>query len=128
MSDRISGIFMIRNVATGKALIGKASNLRIAKRKYFRDMSRGGSPNINFFLRKDYSDWGEDNFEFEVIEYCEIGELQQKKNYYIDFYSNTNGTELYNLDMLEKIRKPSKEHRKSISKALKGFNCCRRCV
>ena len=102
-ADRKSGIFAIRNIATGKMLIGRSYDLRIAKNKHFRDLRKGNR--TNRFLQEDFDLWEEENFEFEVVEYCDPEKLQERKDYYIDFYANINGSELYNMDVIEKLRK-----------------------
>lgn len=88
------GIYKITNKVNGKIYIGQSSNLigRWVKHKNFLKNDN----HHNRHLQAAWNKYGEDNFIFEVIEECDIDELDDKENYWINYYdSYHNG---YNLD------------------------------
>ncbi|MCE5248600.1 GIY-YIG nuclease family protein [bacterium] len=57
------GVYLIRNLATGKVLVGSSVNLPAARNRFI-DMGSHG----NAELQEDYKKYGANNFSFEVVE------------------------------------------------------------
>lgn len=77
-----SGIYKITCTATSKFYIGSAVNLMQRKGTHFYYLRQGKHPNIH--LQNSYNKYGEKYFVFEVIERCELGQLIQQEQHYID--------------------------------------------
>ena len=75
------GVYQVLNKQTGKRYIGE-SEIPNKRRKDHWSYLRGGyhdNPN----LQKAYDKYGEDAFEFEMIEHCEPSQLKQRETYWI---------------------------------------------
>jgi group I intron endonuclease len=72
---REMGVFQIRNKANGKILIGSAKDLngKINSNKFQLKTGR----HYNQALQKDYNQYGENNFSFEVLDYLKPTENQK---------------------------------------------------
>lgn len=141
--ERISGIYKITCVPTGKVYIGQSCD--IYNRWYMHKWELNKQKHGNSYLQHAWNKYGENNFNFEIIEPCDEAIIDDKEKYYIDFYKSTDKNKGFNLDSggnlnkkhspetIEKIRqaqlgeksplyqKPlSKEHREKISKTMKG--------
>lgn len=63
------GIYQIKNLINGKILIGSSMNLN-GKANSFRFQLKMGS-HMNSELQKDYNNFGDENFSFEIIDTLE---------------------------------------------------------
>lgn len=79
------GVYYIQNKITKQLYIGQSKNLKIRKRKHF-SMLRNNS-HFNKYLQRSFNKYGEKNFEFKVIEYCEPSQLDKLEIAYINFYN-----------------------------------------
>ena len=63
------GVYQIKNTANGKIFIGSSKNLpgKLNSQKFQLDL---GS-HMNTELQNDYTNFGSDNFTFEVLDYLE---------------------------------------------------------
>lgn len=86
MREIKSGIYAITNKTNGKMYIGQSGDLHhrlTAHRSYLR---RGAHHNRH--LQASWNKYGEDNFEFSVLEECGLEELDSKEQYYIDKFNS----------------------------------------
>lgn len=115
------GIYKITNLTNGKMYIGQAKDIekRWSKHKY-------SSQKENQVLYRAIRKYGIENFEFEIIQECDIKELDNLEIYYIQYYNtyihseNSNG---YNMTIggdATRGNKLSEETKLKISKANKG--------
>jgi group I intron endonuclease len=63
------GIYKIENLINGKVLIGSSKNLP-GKANSYRFQLKQGS-HMNRGLQRDYIQFGEENFDFSVVDYLE---------------------------------------------------------
>lgn len=92
--EKVSAIYAIRNVVSGKMYIGSATNLynRFAvHRRYLRT-----GKHFNKHLQSSWTKYGEENFIFGIIEYTEYENLVQKEEYYIQLYKSNKPEKGYN--------------------------------
>ena len=77
-----SGIYKIINVINNKIYIGSASNIenRFATHKN----SLRNNKHHSIYLQRSWNKYGDLNFNFEIIEYCEKLELLNREQYYLD--------------------------------------------
>lgn len=72
------GVFQIRNTVNGKVYIEASVNLDKIWNRHFTELKAGGHRNVS--LQKDWNDFGEDNFKYEIL-----SEIQQEENKSIDY-------------------------------------------
>ena len=110
-----SGIYMWRNLDSGKIYVGSAKNLGIRLKGYYNinQLTRVTNMHINRALLK----WGYSSFSLSILEYCSIDVLIQREQYYLDLLKpdynicTTAGSTLGKLHSLvakEKISKTKK--------------------
>lgn len=88
------GIYSIKNKANGKMYTGQSSDIENRWVKHINFLKNGKHHNKH--LQAAWKFYGEENFEFSVIEECTEKELNQKEQYYIKLYDTYNSG--YNLD------------------------------
>jgi group I intron endonuclease len=92
-----SGIYMILNTVNNKKYIGSTSRtLKQRKAEHVSDLRN--NKHHSDHLQKSYNKYGEDSFEFIVIEYIEDkSKLIEREQLWIDYYHSTNGKHGYNV-------------------------------
>ena len=85
MRDIICGIYYIKNLINNKYYIGQSINIyeRWIREKYhlnFMDKA------WNIHLQNAWKKYGQDNFEFAVVEECDKDELNNREIYWIQYY------------------------------------------
>lgn len=75
-SENQAGVFQIRNTKNGKILVLATMNLKTINGKRF-ELRMGSSMNVE--LQKEWKEYGEDAFAFEILEI-----LEQKKDEFFD--------------------------------------------
>ncbi len=68
------GVFQIRNAVNQKILVESSINLDAIWNRYRFALNMGGHPNTD--LQKEWKEFGEDNFAFEVL--AEVKEQEDK--------------------------------------------------
>lgn len=79
------GIYKITNKETGKAYIGQSNDIN---RRFKEHQTIGGKSRIpvDIAIQK----YGKDSFLYEVIEECNIEELNQRETYWIQYFNTVN--------------------------------------
>lgn len=95
------GIYQIVNKSNGRRYVGKSTNITNRWNKHLLDLlNRNHS---NKYLQKDFSRVGYSGFTFELIELCEVFELDNLEKHYISLL-NTNDYNIVGINR-EKINK-----------------------
>jgi group I intron endonuclease len=116
-----SGIYIIKNLKSGKCYIGKDSKLPKRWQHHRRHLILNNHENK--LLQRAWNKYGENNFSCDILEYCSNEELSKREIYYIESL-NTKTPKGYNLTgggdgcQLGATRPPNV--RKKISKSLTG--------
>ena len=90
------GIYKIKNKVNGKVYIGQS--IRIEKRWIDHKKTLRSNSHRNIYLQNAWNKYGEENFIHEIIEECDISELNDKEIYWIKYYNSTDSSCGYNLD------------------------------
>ena len=120
----LAGVYEIRNVATGDFYIGSSCNLksRLAEHRWKLSNNR----HVNAHLQNAWNKYGEENFEFLPIEFCENEVLTEREQYYIDTikprYNKTMDV-IRQIPSKESIRKHSETKRKMFKDGTLIPNC-----
>lgn len=117
--NKKSGIYKITNLVNQKIYIGKAVDTKdrwYSHKSYFKS-----GKHCNKHLQRAWDKYGEENFKYEIIEYCGLDILEEREKYWIK-YHNTNLIG-YNMTLggegaLGRI--VTEEHREKLRKANKG--------
>jgi group I intron endonuclease len=92
------GIYCIRNIVNNKVYIGKSKNIyqRIIQHKHLLKIK---SKDENEYLINSYHKYGDENFEYFVLEFLENDEklVAERELYWIKIYNSLNPTKGYNL-------------------------------
>lgn len=118
------GIYIIINLKNGKKYLGSAKIFRRRARYHFYMLER--NKHTNKYLQRSFNKCGKDNFEFKIIEFCEINQCLDIEQKYLDeiFLLNNHSKLYYNI--AHNATSPmfglrlSKESRLKVSKAFKG--------
>lgn len=92
--EKISGIYCIENLITHKKYIGQSKNIyrRWRDHKYYLRSNTHQNPH----LQRAWNKYGEENFNFCIIETCNLINLHDREIYYIELYNTTNEKYGYN--------------------------------
>ncbi|UBH07830.1 GIY-YIG nuclease family protein [Macrococcus armenti] len=98
-------IYAMRNTVNGKVYIGHTINLEKRMKNHLYKLRKG--IHINKEIQRDYNEYGEDVFEFEVI--TEVDNLKQSErinleNKYIELYQ----TKIFGYNLLDRNEKGRK--------------------
>lgn len=83
-----SGIYAIKNKMNNKMYIGQSVNVN--KRKSYHLWLLRNNSHFNPKLQNAFNKYGEENFEFVILEKCNKEELDDKEIEYINRYNTTN--------------------------------------
>ena len=118
---RQSGIYCIENVINHKKYIGQSVDIDSRWRHHKNELK--SNIHFNDYLQKAWNKYGEENFDFYVVEFCDVDQLDDLEVYYIDLYETLNRDKGYNLTSGGTFNKTySDETRIKISNALKGHS------
>ena len=109
------GIYSIFNVANGKKYIGSSKDIYNRWHEHLHLLRHNRSHNNH--LQAAFNKYGEDNFVFNILEFCKEDERFDREQYYIDFMMPEYN---FSLNVLANIdREISEKQRKQISETLK---------
>ena len=77
-----SGIYQIKNVINDHRYIGSAKNIADRWKAHIRHLRK--IKHCNKHLQYAWNKYGEDNFEFSILEECEENQLINREQYYLD--------------------------------------------
>lgn len=110
-----SGIYCIENVVNNKKYIGQTYSIKSRINQHYYELRNNSHHNSH--LQSAWNKYGEDNFTYYVLEYCNLDLLNEKEKYWIEYYDSfNNGYNLttgdigcrgykHSLEELEKMRK-----------------------
>lgn len=87
--ERFCGIYYIKNLINEKYYIGQAQDIFKRWRDEKRDLNKEQDA-WNKHLQRAWKKYGENNFEFSVIEICSIDMLDEREIYWISYFDSYN--------------------------------------
>lgn len=119
-----TGIYYIKNKINNKKYIGQS--IHIHRRWNEHKWELNNNVHHNDYLQKSWNKYGEENFEFKIIELCDEKNLDSKESYYISLYNTMNENFGYNLQSGGSVnRTVSESTRVKLSEAGKKGASCR---
>jgi len=77
-----TGIYRIRNLITNDCYYGSSKNIEKRWIRHKNDLKN--NKHINIILTRSWEKYGEENFEFEIVEICDMENLKQIEQKYLD--------------------------------------------
>ena len=94
----MTGIYCYHNTINGKRYIGQAVDLVRRKRDHYNRAFNNFESNTeyNSAIHQAFRKYGYENFEYSILEECDVSELNSREIYWIAFYDSKNNG--YNCD------------------------------
>ena len=89
------GIYAIKNINNNKIYIGQSVNITHRWRKHRNELKNG--IHINPHLQHSWDIYGEESFQFLVLELCNVESLNERELFYINKYQSSNSDYGYNI-------------------------------
>ena len=83
------GIYGIKNLINSKIYVGK-TGMNFGDRWDSHKSLLRNNKHFNPYLQNAWNKYGEENFDFEIVEECDVEELDKKEQYYIKSYKEKN--------------------------------------
>lgn len=115
-----SGVYIIKNTINNKVYIGSAKCILSRIKDHLKRLK--SNSHRNSYLQRHYNKHKK-SFYFEVLITCNLNEVIDKEQYYIDFYQSFMRTKGFNLNPIAKSMlgfKHSEETKQNWSKKRKG--------
>ena len=115
-------IYSILNKINGKIYIGQTERL-FSRRTTEHKSKLRGQDHRNPHLQNSWNKYGEDAFEFSILEICDNDKLNDNEDWWIDFFDSTDHNKGYNIQKGGGSRGScSQEFKDKMSKVTKGEN------
>lgn len=109
----ISGIYLIKNKINSKVYVGSSKNIKRRWNTHRKTLTNGDIRRCNKYLCEDWTKLGIENFEFIILEECNIELFKDRENYWIEHYDSRNLDKGYNINDAFGSREVSDETRQN---------------
>ena len=121
MDENNCGIYMIKNLVNNKVYVGQSKELDKRFKRHINELKNNNHHSIH--LQRAWNKYGEDSFDFIILEYCVEDELDEKEIYWIDHYNACDYDSGYNNKEGGSHGKYSEESKRKMSESSKGQKC-----
>lgn len=97
------GIYKITNIKNNKVYIGQSVKLSARKNGHINSLKK--QQHHNPLLQLAFNKYGQKSFVFEILEECEIDQLDEKERFWISFFDSTNRDYGYNFESGGNLKK-----------------------
>ena len=112
---KVSGVYQIKNTINNKLYIGSSVNIKLRLQKHMSELRRGVHSNKH--LLESFMKYGENNFEFSILEEVkDLNLLIPKEQYYLDLFKSYDNKNGYNLRKIADSNHGYKHSKESIEK------------
>lgn len=103
-----SGIYRIINLVNNKVYIGLSKDLDKRWKTHTNELRK--NRHYNTYLQSSWNKYKEENFKFDILEFCSNEELVRRESYWINFYESYIANKGYNIihenyKIVERIKK-----------------------
>lgn len=91
------GIYKIENKVNGKVYIGQSIDIKTRWKCHINYLNNGTHNNKH--LQSAWNKYGKENFSFNIIEECDVEDLNEREIYWIDKYDSYINKNGYNLTL-----------------------------
>lgn len=88
------GIYVITSLKNSKVYIGQSTHIEKRWKEHKKALETNS--HYNSYLQRAWNKYGEKNFMFSVLEECSVEQLNEREQYWIDYYGGINSNENYN--------------------------------
>ena len=82
----LPGVYLVKNLINGKCYIGQSKRPYKRSCEHFTIHNSSKSKAFNPNIQSDLKQYGRKSFVFGIIEHCEINQLLEREQYYINLY------------------------------------------
>lgn len=86
MAEKITGIYMIRNLKNEKVYIGQSVNIYKRWREHKSNLNKNKHPNVK--LQNAWNKYGDNSFSFSVLLTCSKADLNEHEKFFVDKYDS----------------------------------------
>lgn len=84
--EKICGIYCIKNLVNGKIYVGQSINVDGRWRQHLSHLRK--NTHNNEHLQDAWNKYGKENFDFQIIEICDVDKLDIRERYWIEYYNS----------------------------------------
>ncbi len=84
-TTNLGAIYQIKNLITNKIYVGSSKNFVYRKKKHLESLRR--NDHANRYLQNSYNKYGEESFDFRILELSTLDNLIILEQFYIDLLS-----------------------------------------
>lgn len=114
------GIYEIHNKINNKRYIGQSIRVKARILKHINLLNKNEHQNNH--LQRSWNKYGEENFDYNVLEYCPIEMLDEKEDYYITKYQSNNNQYGFNYRIDNKTNRGLKWSEEQREKMMDAIN------
>lgn len=119
----VSGVYQIISKIDNKVYIGSSVKIRNRLNRHQNELQN--NIHCSPHLQNSFNLYGNENFIFNILEYCDKKILLEREQFYLDYfksYDKTNGYNICSVAGSPEQRILSKDHKNKISNSLKGHS------
>lgn len=121
--NKLVGIYLIKNKVNCKVYVGSSINIELRWKVHISTLNNKRYGKTNKYFQNQWNKYGQENFEFSILEYCSIDQIADRENYWMEFYDSRNTLKGYNKRSAygkTPPKKHSEESKRKMSESLKG--------